>query len=152
MKPVRLGLAGLVVIVFVLALTGLGMGDAPKNDPAPTGAALTASKEAIASGDADVQAGKEEFEEHHCDSCHAIAATGAKGQLGPRMDAQGDTLEEIEENIAEPRKDIAEGYEENLMPTDYKEELGSKGIEEVAKFIKAASTTGEKGGGDGDEG
>lgn len=151
MSPVRIGLAGIVVVVLGLALAGVGMGDAPKNDPAPTGAMLAASKASVAHGDASVQRGKEEFEEHHCDSCHAIAATGAKGQLGPRMDAQGDEeLSDIEENIAEPTADIAEGYEANLMPRDYAEELGSKGIEDVAKFIMAASTTGKgEGGGDG---
>ena len=145
MTPPRIGLAALVVLVFALALAGAGMGDAPKNDPEPTGAALTASKASIAAGDEQVQEGKEEFESEHCDSCHAIAATGAKGQLGPRMDAQGDEdIEAIEENVTKPRKDIKDGYEPNLMPTDYSKRMTPEEIEAVAKFIKAASATGEE--------
>ncbi len=148
MKPVRIGLAAVIVVAFALAIAGVGMGDAPKNDPAPTGAALTASKAAIASGGDEVKEGAEEFEEEGCDACHAIAATGAKGQLGPRMDAQGDEkLEEIEENIAKPRKDIKDGYEAKLMPTDYSKRMTPEEIRAVAKFIQAASKTGEEEGG-----
>lgn len=145
MTPVRTGLAAVVVVVFALAIAGVGMGDAPKNDPAPTGAALTASKAAIAGGDEQVKEGAKEFEQEHCDSCHAIAATGAKGQIGPRMDAQGDEgLDDIAENIEKPRKDIKDGYEANLMPTDYSKRMTPDEIAAVAKFIKAASQTGEE--------
>lgn len=148
MSPVRIGLAALVVVVLGLAVAGVGMGDAPKNDPEPTGAALTASRAAIAKGGEQVREGMQEFESEHCDSCHAIAATGAKGQLGPRMDAQGDEkLADIEENITEPRKDVKDGYEANLMPTDYAKRMTPEEIEAVARFIKAASSTGEGEGG-----
>ena len=144
MKPVRIAAAAVVVVVMAIALLGVGMGDAPKNDPAPTGAAVQASKAAIAAGGTQVAEGREEFEEEGCDSCHAIAATGAKGQLGPRMDAQDDPADEIYENITEPRKDIKDGYEGELMPADYAKRMKPEQIKAVVAFIKAASTTGEK--------
>lgn len=151
----QLALAAVAAVVLVLPMAGVATGSAPKGDPAPTGAALTASKQAIANGNMVVQRGKEEFEEEHCDSCHAIAATGAKGKLGPRMDAQGDPLKEIVGNITDPRSDIAEGYEGKLMPTDYASRMDADEIKALATFIKAASagsSEGRGGGGDGDEG
>ena len=121
------------------AVVGIGQGSAPKNDPAPTGATLVASKKAVASGGPKVQKGKEEFSEEGCNRCHALAATGAKGKLGPRMDTQDDPVAVVEENITEPHKDIAEGFEAHLMPTDYATRLGKAGVADVAAFIKAAS-------------
>lgn len=150
MSPLRIGLAAIVVVVLGISIVGIGMGDAPRNDPAPTATELAASKAAIAKGGADVQEGKHEFAEQHCGTCHALAATGEKGQLGPRMDAQDDEVGEIAENIAEPRKDIKKGYEANLMPTDYAKRMSREEIQDVATFIQAASTkpAGEKQGGD----
>lgn len=151
--PLQLGLAVAAVLVLGLPIAGVATGGAPKNDPAPTGAELAASKAAIKNGNAAVQMGMHLFESQHCDTCHAIAATGAKGILGPRMDAQGDPVKDISTNITEPRVDIAEGFEAKLMPTDYASKMNGTQIKDLATFIKAASTTGKKkGGGDGDDG
>ncbi len=139
MSAVRLAVTALVVVVMGGAIVGVGTGSAPKGDPAPTGTALAASKQRIASGGAAVQRGREEFEEEHCDACHAIAATGAKGKLGPRLDTQDEAAAEIRANIADPRADIAEGYEAHLMPTDYATRMSAREIDDVVAFIKAAS-------------
>ena len=57
-----------------------------------------------------MQEGKREFEARGCDACHAIAATGANGRLGPRLDTLADDkVADIVESITEPRKDIAPG-------------------------------------------
>ncbi len=136
----RYVIAAAVVVVMAVAVIGIGMGDAPNaGQAAPTGKALAASKQAIADGGKAVQEGREEFEEEGCDNCHAIAATGAKGALGPRMDAQDDPVDEIAENIEHPHKDIAEGYDD-IMPDDYEADMGEKEIKEVAAFVKAASS------------
>lgn len=135
-------LAGAGIVVLLVAIAGAGMGHAPKNDPAPSGPQLAASKRAIAAGGADVQRGRDLFEAQHCDSCHAIAATGADGRLGPRMDAQDDPLRDIAGNITDPRADIKPGFEGKLMPTDYASRMTAAQIKDVAAFVKAASTTG----------
>jgi mono/diheme cytochrome c family protein len=154
----RAALAVVVVLVMGAAILGIGMGDAPKpEDPAPKGAALTASKQRIASGSASVKAGAQEYEAHGCDSCHAIAAGGSKGVLGPRLDTLADDdVKGIVGDITDPRDEIVPGYEANLMPDDYAKEMSSKEIREVADYIKAASGDEPKGKGkgkgDGDEG
>ena len=139
MSPVRALLAVVVVVVLGAAIAGIGTGHAPKGDPAPTGSALAASKHAIATGDAQVQEGRHEFADEHCATCHAIAATGADGKLGPRMDTQDDPAKVIVGNIVHPRSDIAEGYEAHLMPTDYAKRMTPAQIRAVAAFVKAAS-------------
>jgi mono/diheme cytochrome c family protein len=132
---------GLAVLAVAVAVAGIAMGSAPKSpDPAPTGAALTASKQRIASGGGQVQEGKREFEARGCDACHAIAATGANGRLGPRLDTLADDkVADIVESITEPRKDIAPGYEADLMPVDYAKRMDAGEIKAIATYIKAAS-------------
>lgn len=132
MRPVRIVLAALVVVVMGIAVGGLGMGDAPKSEePAPTQAQLTASKSRIARGGEQVQMGKAEFESEGCASCHAIAADGRKGVLGPRLDTDKDPAEEILGSITEPRADIVKGYEANLMPADFGEKMSPKELDSV---------------------
>lgn len=140
---------GLAVLALVVAVTGIAMGSAPKSpDPAPTGAALAASKARVAGGGEQVQEGKAEFESEGCDSCHAIAATGANGKLGPRLDTlTDDKPADIVESIREPRKEIVQGYEAKLMPADYAKRVDPAEITAIAAFIKAASGSKKAGGG-----
>jgi mono/diheme cytochrome c family protein len=142
------GLLVLAAAAVVVAILGVGMGDAPKSpDPAPTGGALIASKQRVASGSAMVQKGKEEFQHEGCDACHAIAATGAKGKLGPRLDTlAGDSVDDDVKNIIKPRADIVEGYEPHLMPTDYAKRMSAADVRAVAMFLKAASGAKQGGG------
>lgn len=87
-----------------------------------------------------MQEGKREFEAQGCDACHAIAATGANGRLGPRLDTLADDkVADIVESITEPRKDIAPGYEADLMPVDYAKRMDAGEIKAIATYIKAAS-------------
>lgn len=147
MKPLRLGVAGLVVVAMAIAVFGIGMGSAPKSEEAaPTGAALTASKMRIASGGPKVTEGRKEFESEGCESCHAIAADNRKGKLGPRLDTDTDPADEILTSITKPREDIVKGYEENLMPADYGKEIKPDELGAIVAYIKAASGK-DKGGG-----
>jgi mono/diheme cytochrome c family protein len=141
--PLAIALGALSAVVLALAIAGVATGSAPKNDPAPTAKELASSKAAIASGNAAVQHGEALFESQHCDSCHAVAAIGAKGKLGPRMDAQDDPLRDIVGNITDPRTDIKPGYEGKLMPTDYASRMSAADIKDLARFVKAASKRGK---------
>ncbi len=151
MSALKSGLAALSAVLMAVAVLGIGMGDAPTpEEPAPTGAALQASKERIAQGGEQVAEGREEFEEEGCDSCHAIAADDKKGVLGPRLDTLADdSAEDIGKDITEPRADIVEGYEDELMPADYAKEIEAKKIDALAAYIKAASGDAKSGDGDG---
>ncbi len=147
MKPARIVLAALVVVVMAVAVVGLGMGDAPKPEGlAPQGAQLVASKSRIAKGGDKVSEGKKEFDSEGCASCHAIAADGYKGVLGPRLDTDTDPADEILTSITKPREDIVKGYQGNLMPTTYGKTMSKDGLDAVVAYIKAASGKEKKGG------
>ncbi len=149
MTPLRTGLAVLTVALFALAIAGVGMGDAPKGDPAPSATQVAAAKRALAAAGPTVAEGEKEFEEEGCDNCHALAAIGAKGKLGPRLDTVDDPVRVTAGNITDPRTDIVEGYDAKLMPQDYGERMSAEEIKAVATLIKTASDA--SGGGE-DEG
>lgn len=142
------GLLVLAAVVVLAAVAGVAMGDAPKSpDPPPSAKDVAAARQRIAAGGPTVQKGKEEFQAEGCDTCHAIAATGAKGKLGPRLDTLADdSVHDDVDNIVKPRADIVEGYEAHLMPTDYAKRIPADDITAIATFIKAASG-GKTGGG-----
>ena len=152
-NPIRLALAAVVVVLGVLVVFGVAQGGPPKSDPAPTGAALAASKTRIAKGGKDVREGMMEFESEGCDRCHSIAATGADGKIGPRLDTLADDSVSTDvTNIVKPRADIVKGYPADLMPTDYAKRIKPDEIQAIAKFLKAASGSEKKKRGGSDDG
>lgn len=140
MSLLRAALAAIVVLVMGTAILGIGMGEAPaQRQSAPTAAQVAAAEQRIAAGGATIRAGRQAFTEDGCDRCHSIAASGADGQLGPRLDALDEDADDIAESITDPRDDIADGFPKELMPTDYAQELGTQRIRALAAFIAAAS-------------
>jgi mono/diheme cytochrome c family protein len=151
MSPRRAALAVLVVVALGCAILGIGMGDAPaERELAPSAAQVAAARERIAGGGAEVRRGRALFTDEGCDRCHSIAATGAEGKLGPRLDTIDDDLDDNLESIAEPREDIVDGFPEKLMPTDFAERLDGAELRALAAFVTAAS--GGEDEGEGDEG
>lgn len=155
----RLALAVLVVLVMGAAITGIGMGDAPaERQAAPTAAAVAAAKGRIAAGGAAAARGRALFADEGCDRCHSIAATGAEGKLGPRLDAIDEGADDIAEAIVEPRREIADGFPEKLMPDDFGTRLSDAEVADLAAFVAAAAGGeageggDEAGGGGGDSG
>lgn len=93
MRTLRLVLAIVVVVVMAIAVIGIGQGDSPLATSSVSARPLSAkqvkaSKRRIARGGKRVQRGKEEFAQEDCGDCHTLAAVGAKGELGPRLDRQ----------------------------------------------------------------
>ena len=132
--------APVVVVVVVAmggAILGIGMGSSPAEaEPGPGALALAAARARIASGG---RRGRELFAEEGCDRCHSIAAIGAGGKLGPRLDTLDAELDDNLESIAEPRHDIVEGYPEKLMPADFAQRLSDADLRALAAFVTAAS-------------
>jgi mono/diheme cytochrome c family protein len=146
MRPL---LAVFVVVLMGGAIAGVGIGEAPaERERAPSTADVQAARQRIA---ALAPQGRRLFADEGCDRCHAIAAVDADGRLGPRLDALDDDADDIAESIADPRDEIAGGYPEKLMPTDYAERLGDGEIRALADFVAAASG-GETGPDDGGSG
>jgi cytochrome c553 len=112
---------------------------AAEDEPAPDAAQVAAAGQRIAAGGATTARGRELFAAQGCDRCHAIAATGADGRLGPRLDRLDDDADDIAEAIADPRDEIADGFAEELMPTDYARRLGDADLQALAAFVAAAS-------------
>lgn len=141
----RIVLAALTLIVMGCAIAGIGMGQAPAEErPAPSPGAVAAAEQRIAAGGATVARGRALFADEGCDACHSIAAVGAEGKLGPRLDTLDDDADDIVEGITEPREDTADGFPENLMPTDYARRMGGADVQALAAFVAAASGTGEE--------
>jgi len=141
MSPLRAALAALVVVLMGCAILGLGMGEAPaEREPAPSEDAVRAARERIAAGGAEVRRGERLFTAQGCDRCHSIAAIGAGGKLGPRLDTIDDDLEDNLESIEDPRDDTADGYPERLMPTDFGERLDDEELLALARFVTAVSS------------
>lgn len=147
----RFALAALVVLVMGAAIAGVGMGEAPaERQAAPAVTAVAAAKGRIAAGGAAAARGRALFEDEGCDRCHAIAATGAEGRLGPRLDAVDDDADDIAESIVEPREDIVDGFAERLMPADYASRLGGAEVADLAAFVAAVAGSDEAADGEGD--
>jgi mono/diheme cytochrome c family protein len=149
MSPVRAAFAVIVLVVMGCAILGIGMGSAPaERERAPSAAAVAAARERISAGGATVRRGRELFTDEGCDRCHSIAAIGAEGKLGPRLDALDEDLDDNLESIADPRDDVADGYPEKLMP-DFGEILDDPDIRALAAFVTAASGGEDEGKGQG---
>jgi mono/diheme cytochrome c family protein len=149
MIVVRAALAGVVVAGMGCAIAGLGMGTAPaERAAAPGPAEIAAATKRIASGGAPVRRGRELFAGQGCDRCHSIAAVGAGGKLGPRLDTLDEDVDHNRESIVDPRHDIVEGYPSQLMPADFGDRLGDADLQALAAFV----TTAAGGHGDGGHG
>jgi mono/diheme cytochrome c family protein len=119
------------------------MGDAPAGDPAPSAAQVIKAREVLASAGPVVAEGEREYHSQGCANCHALAAIGAEGKLGPRLDTVTDPVRVTAGNISDPRSDTDKGYEANLMPIDYASRMSAKEIAAVATFIRTASVAGQ---------
>lgn len=140
----RPALAALVVIVMGCAIAGVGMGQSPaQRQAAPGPLEVAAAKQRIAAAGVPAARGRERFDEEGCDRCHSIAASGAEGKLGPRLDTIDEDVDDIVESIVEPRDDAVDGYPGKLMPADYGRRLSETDIDALAAFIAAAAGTEE---------
>jgi cytochrome c553 len=149
----RIALAALTVVVMGGAIAGIGAGQAPaEGRPTPGPAQVAAAQQRITAGGAQAARGRRLFADQGCDACHAIAAVGADGGLGPRLDALVDDADDIVESIAEPREEIVDGFPGTLMPTDYAQRMGDADVRALAAFIAAAAAAGAREGGGADSG
>ena len=133
MKPVRIVLAAIVVVVMGIAIVGVAQGENEfQGQPEPTAAQVATSKQQIAANP-DAVKGKAVFAEEGCNRCHALAATGANGKLGPRMDGIPDEASENAQYIARSMRDS-----DNIMPRDYAERMSGTELKQVSELIHAA--------------
>jgi cytochrome c551/c552 len=81
-----------------------------------------------------------------CGGCHALAAAGTSGAVGPALDSlSGDAQKAgedlnafIESSIVDPSKFVAPGYPDGVMPTNFEQTLSASDIADLVAFISAS--------------
>jgi cytochrome c oxidase subunit 2 len=73
----------------------------------------------------------------NCGSCHALAAAGTSGNVGPNLDTvlPGQSEEQVRESIAQPDAEISEGYQAGVMPSNYEDTLCAEAIDALAAYL-----------------
>lgn len=90
--------------------------------------------------------GAQVFADNGCGNCHALAVAGSTGVTGPDLDevlTPADTAAHIEEMIVDPNKEIAPGYQANVMPQNFGELLNAKELEDLVQYLIENTPAGE---------
>lgn len=125
-------MARAVLVAFaVLLVAGCG----GEKTVAPTGPVVGTLPKA---GKANPAAGKKVFSDSGCSGCHTFQPAGATGQIGPDLDKalKGKDANFIKESITDPNKEIAPGYQPNVMPQSYGSQLTSQQINDLVAFLQ----------------
>jgi mono/diheme cytochrome c family protein len=89
----------------------------------------------------DAAAGKTVFAAQGCASCHTFAAASATGKVGPDLDTalKGKDAAFIHESIVDPNKEIASGFQPNIMPQNFGQTLTPKQVDDLVAFLQQGS-------------
>jgi mono/diheme cytochrome c family protein len=81
--------------------------------------------------------GKIVFSAQGCASCHTFAPASATGTVGPNLDTalKGKDAAFIHESIVDPNKEIASGYQPNIMPPNFGQTLTPTQINDLVAFL-----------------
>jgi cytochrome c1 len=92
-------------------------------------------------GEGDPAAGEQVFAANQCANCHTLQAAGATATIGPNLDEtlQGQDAAYIRESIVNPSAQIAEGFQDGLMPKDYGEKLSDEELANLVAFLAQAT-------------
>jgi cytochrome c oxidase subunit 2 len=161
--------AGVVVMIVVIVLSGsttegstsVGEGQlplstaslstgtsTPTSTPTPPPASSGGSTGGSTSGAAgDPDNGKTIFTgSAGCGGCHALAAAGTTGAVGPALDDLSGSAQKagqpldafIKTSIVDPGAFVAEGYPDGVMPTNFGSTLSASDIDDLVAFISAS--------------
>ena len=86
----------------------------------------------------DAAAGKQVFNSQGCGGCHAFSAAGSSGSIGPNLDEalKGKDAGFVQESIVDPNKEIAQGYQQNVMPDNFGQTLTPKQVDDLVAFLQ----------------
>ena len=81
--------------------------------------------------------GGQVFANNGCGSCHTFAAAGSNGAVGPNLDdvIPGMSPDEIQTDIVDPSKTIAQGFEDGIMPSNYESQIEPADLKLLVKFL-----------------
>jgi mono/diheme cytochrome c family protein len=88
-------------------------------------------------------AGKAVFDSNGCGGCHTFTPAGAKGTIGPDLDKalKGKDADFVRESIVNPNAEIAQGFQPNVMPQTYGQQLTSKQIADLVAFLQGQKSS-----------
>ena len=86
--------------------------------------------------------GKSIFTAAGCGSCHTFSAAGTTAKVGPDLDKvlAGKDEDFIRESILDPNKEIAQGYQPNVMPSTFKDSLSKEQLDNLVSFLTQSRT------------
>jgi cytochrome c oxidase subunit II len=72
-----------------------------------------------------------------CASCHTLADAGATGTVGPNLDKflKGKDAAFIQQSIEDPSAQIAKGFQDGIMPPNYKDTLQPEEIKALTDYL-----------------
>jgi cytochrome c oxidase subunit 2 len=72
-----------------------------------------------------------------CGACHTLADAGTQSDTGPDLDKNLASVDPaaIREMIVAPDKDIAEGFPEGIMPSDYEQTLSAEELDALVNYL-----------------
>ena len=122
----------LLIVLCGLLLAGCG----GEETVSPTGEVVGSLPKAAKGNPA---AGKKAFQDNGCGGCHTFKAAGTNGKIGPDLDEalQGKDAAFVRESIVDPNAEIASGFQPNVMPQNYGEQLDSQQIADLVAFLTA---------------
>jgi cytochrome c oxidase subunit II len=81
--------------------------------------------------------GKALFTSSSCNACHKLADAGSTGTVGPDLDTalRGKDPAFIKTSIVDPNAQIAPGYQPNIMPDNFAQQLTPAQIDALVKYL-----------------
>ena len=81
--------------------------------------------------------GGQVFADNGCGTCHTFAAAESTGAVGPNLDDVVPDLSpaEIETDIVDPSKTIAQGFQDGIMPDTYGDSIEPADLKLLVKFL-----------------
>jgi cytochrome c oxidase subunit II len=88
-------------------------------------------------GDGEAPDGKAVFTDAGCGGCHELADAGTSGGTGPNLDESlaGQDEAFIEQSIVDPSAEIAEGFEDGIMPPNFGDTLQPAELDALVKYL-----------------
>jgi cytochrome c oxidase subunit 2 len=85
--------------------------------------------------------GKALFVSEGCGGCHTFKAAGTSGKTGPDLDMalKGKDAEFIRESIVDPNAEVAQGFQQGIMPP-YGETLDPQQVANLVAFLQQSTS------------
>ena len=148
--PGRRGLVPFILVTVILTIAMLGAvevfakeehheaeapGETTTPEPAPPAPSPQTTTGEKPSG--SPEAGKAVFASSGCGGCHAFAAAGSSGSVGPNLDEvlAGKDAAFVRTSIVDPNAEVAQGFSPNVMPQTYKDQLSPEQLADLVAFL-----------------